>query len=591
MNYPKEVNLVNELELKLGIKSSLPNPKEMLGLLFLIWSVRKKSKVDYSIQVGDRIELEPGLLKDIVNTYKVKFDRIGLESEIIKTQINKNPLLESQMEALIVALELIWRIGKVEFIEEKADSSERTGGVRYEKSIIFTKNIDLLDLFINDEVIDVFIAWTFGKPIKKEKEEKLVKFLTIISEEAMYRIYIPEGKVDFRQNEIYEGISSNGSVNINSEKEAKGAFRILKSLLKKDLNYLLKIDGSEVSPKKDVSEIEEYHARVEAYLNLVNYKVEFVEKDDIKDKDIEEKDVALISKVPSEPHNRILYGAPGTGKSHTLEEDLDGYSKEQIERVTFYGDYTYGKFVGMFKPTSDGEYAYQEGPFLRILKKALDNEDKKIPFFLIVEEINRTDAATTFGDIFQLLDRDESGKSTYEIDASEDMKIFFDKTKIKDGKIYIPENLYIWSTMNSADQGVYPLDSAFKRRWSMEYVDIDKGEDIRKNEEIVFEFKEGLKSGDKYSLNWNNFRKAINEIIGEKGIREDKQLAVFFLKKEELNQKGFINKLLMYLSEDVFRHNKSALFKFNTYGKIIKNFKNGEEIFLSDNINDLFKKV
>ena len=221
---------------------------------------------------------------------------------------------------------------------------------------------------------------------------------------------------------------------------------------------------------------------------------------------------------------------------------------------------------------------------MEILQKALENPE--IPYFLIIEEINRTDTAATFGDIFQLLDRGPDGESSYKIDISEDMKKYFDDylgMNLENNKIYIPNNLYIWSTMNSADQGVYPLDSAFKRRWSMEYIDIDNGWENRTDKEITFESWEPIK--------WNKFRNILNGIMDDEGIREDKQIAVFFLKDEELNQEGFINKLLMYLSEDVFRHNKKVLFKENTYGKIKNKFLESESIFVSEDLNELFKQV
>lgn len=121
----------------------------------------------------------------------------------------------------------------------------------------------------------------------------------------------------------------------------------------------------------------------------------------------------------------------------------------------------------------------------------------------------------------------------------------------------------------------------------MEYIDIDEGKDIRETTEIEFEFEDGIKK----NILWNNFREKLNNILTTAGIREDKQIAVFFLADDELTQKDFVNKLLMYLSEDVFRHNKSSLFATGllTYGKIKKAFEKDGQIFSHNELNDLFK--
>lgn len=296
---------------------------------------------------------------------------------------------------------------------------------------------------------------------------------------------------------------------------------------------------------------------------------------------------SLNPTFPDKHYNEIIYGAPGTGKSHKLKLDTDEYNSYQKEKTTFYADYTFGKFIGMFKPVRGGDYKYQPGAFLKILSKALKDSDH--PYFLIIDEINRADAASTFGDVFQLLDRDDNGKSKYSIGVNEDMKDYFKEEciKLENHELFIPENLYIWATMNSADQGVFPLDSAFKRRWSMEYIDIDEGKDLRKTIEIEFEFENKVKM----NVLWNDFREKLNNFLTKAGIREDKQIAVFFLADNELNQKDFVDKLLMYLSEDVFRHNKSSLFATGllTYGKIKKAFEKDGQIFAHNELNDLFK--
>lgn len=290
-------------------------------------------------------------------------------------------------------------------------------------------------------------------------------------------------------------------------------------------------------------------------------------------------------KVCTKAHNRIIFGAPGTGKSHKLRADCEVTFKENFERVTFHPDYYYSNFVGSYKPVMrvDGtsnkkviQYEFVPGPFLRVYAKA-----KKIPtknFLLIIEEINRANVAAVFGDIFQLLDRDENGDSEYKIAASEDVKDWLEKQGVEETELSIPSNMYIWATMNSADQGVFPIDTAFKRRWSFEYIGLNECE-------------------DKVKEDWNKFRKKINEVLTEKlNVNEDKCMGPFFLKKEEIEKWGtddfkpiFASKVLMYLFEDAAKHKRNELFNGKTFSAIYNRYKNGEKIFgdMYDNLNDL----
>lgn len=164
------------------------------------------------------------------------------------------------------------------------------------------------------------------------------------------------------------------------------------------------------------------------------------------------------------PHNRIIFGAPGTGKSFYLNKQRElNFAEDAYERVTFHPNYSYAQFVGSYKPISiqeniDGkltneiQYKYVPGPFLRVLVQALINPQKN--YLLLIEEINRANVAAIFGDVFQLLDREQDGASTYPIAISEDMRQFFTSKGINISNLFLPQNLYIWATMNSADQGV-----------------------------------------------------------------------------------------------------------------------------------------
>lgn len=287
----------------------------------------------------------------------------------------------------------------------------------------------------------------------------------------------------------------------------------------------------------------------------------------------------------TKPRNRIIFGAPGTGKSFMLNRDrkalLGDDNETDYERVTFHPDYSYANFVGTYKPVpsvdSDGKdaitYEYVPGPFMRVYVNALKNgrtEDVR-PFLLIIEEINRANVAAVFGDIFQLLDRDETGVSEYPIQASEDMKKYLAKELGGEpddyGKIKLPNNLFIWATMNSADQGVFPMDTAFKRRWDFTYIGIDDNDADIRGKTVV------LGTARRQRVEWNKLRKAINRFLAKQKINEDKQLGPYFISRSivvpengnEIDSAAFIdtfkNKVLMYLFEDAAKQKRSTLFE------------------------------
>ena len=317
--------------------------------------------------------------------------------------------------------------------------------------------------------------------------------------------------------------------------------------------------------------------------------------------------------------NRIVFGAPGTGKSFELKTDCEVVQNEfdgEYERVTFHPDYTYSQFVGTYKPvmSDDGEkikYEYVPGPFMRVLVSALKNalSPNSKPYLLIIEEINRAKVAAVFGEVFQLLDRDNSGKSEYEIQASEDVRRYLaneiggnpaDFTKIR-----IPNNMYIWATMNSADQGVFPMDTAFKRRWNFEYLGINKNE-----EKIKGCISVGTTVTQK--IEWNILRRAINEKLAENyKVNEDKLMGPFFIAKHVLKTVSeeddtikdavrfievFKSKVIMYLYEDAAKQHKHKLFSgcqdTTKYSAVCDSFdKIGIQIFGDDFEETYYEKV
>lgn len=268
----------------------------------------------------------------------------------------------------------------------------------------------------------------------------------------------------------------------------------------------------------------------------------------------------------------IYYGAPGTGKSHRIKKELKemNVSKENIFRTTFHPDSDYSSFVGCYKPTmkpvddkykavagKDEEIAYSFVPqtFIKAYTQAYKKPNENV--YLIIEEINRGNCAQIFGDLFQLLDRDDNGVSEYPIKADSDLKMYLEgelkdyPDGIKDGELCLPSNLYIWATMNTSDQSLFPIDSAFKRRWDWEYEPIKY-----MNTDWVIEV-----GGNMYS--WTSFQKEVNNRIFDATNSEDKMLGDFFVKPNNnvISEKQFINKVLFYLWNDVCKDGDGDIFK------------------------------
>lgn len=318
------------------------------------------------------------------------------------------------------------------------------------------------------------------------------------------------------------------------------------------------------------------------------------------------------SKTENNEHKRqekdslqqIFYGAPGTGKSYTINKDTEG---EDVIRTTFHPDTDYSTFVGAYKPTTieeevmtvigtkavpvenaDGShrkeskivYEFVQQAFLQAYvaawkKYAEANGEEPRKQFLVIEEINRGNCAQIFGDLFQLLDRNAQGFSDYPITADADMKRQLKKAfaglslakadsinamykgrdvcreVLKGDILLLPGNLYIWATMNTSDQSLFPIDSAFKRRWEWQYMPIGKEYD-ENGQEIKWAIDGATKR-----FNWWSFLEKINAQIGEATLSEDKKLGFFFCKATDgvITTEKFVGKVIFYLWNDVFKNN------------------------------------
>lgn len=330
------------------------------------------------------------------------------------------------------------------------------------------------------------------------------------------------------------------------------------------------------------------------------------------------------------PLQQIYYGAPGTGKSYDIDRITKAYS---TIRTTFHPDSDYSTFVGAYKPTMTKSKVYgAQGPvldkgkeveenritytfikqaflkaYLGAWKKYADGGDEVQPQFLVIEEINRGNCAQIFGDLFQLLDRSSNGFSTYPIEADADLQkeienAFSEEDEykiegdldvagavkgytsnygkslsddIKSGRVLLlPNNLYIWATMNTSDQSLFPIDSAFKRRWDWKYVRITNG--YERDEQGEFRTDEQgnriplnwkIKADNNTEVDWWEFVQAIDNEIADKTDSDDKKLGYFFCKPQgdskTIDVETFVGKVIFYLWNDVFKDEDADIFKLS----------------------------
>lgn len=275
-------------------------------------------------------------------------------------------------------------------------------------------------------------------------------------------------------------------------------------------------------------------------------------------------------------YNKIYFGAPGTGKSYKVAQEIKDIDETQVERVTFHPDYDYASFVGGYKPVTEQDkdgndiisYRFIPQVFINIYERAHRNPSKN--YYLVIEEINRGNCAEIFGDIFQLLDRNPD----YAITPSEDLLKYLLKRDqnlvyktLENGKMMMPNNLIILATMNTSDQSLFPMDSAFKRRWEWEYVPIKYP--VEPNDTSCPSFSFRIQLGDEHYFNWMDFVAGVNRhILENPSLGLDKCIGNFFAKPDAGNLitvETTINKVIFYLWNDVFKDEENEIFADHTY--------------------------
>lgn len=389
-------------------------------------------------------------------------------------------------------------------------------------------------------------------------------------------------------------VSNNGQVEIVDEdrlcylvrstsKGATGLRTISKSLLEEYVNYWSEHpEASSESARQALSGTSEIDKYEYGYTSTLSVMAQMVLQSTHKVK----------NNVSSLPRQQIFYGAPGTGKSFTINQEIKG---EDVIRTTFHPDSDYSSFVGAYKPTTreitmrdlsghpvvelgqtltEEKIVYEFVPqaflqaYIEAWKKyAKCDEGNPQRQFLVIEEINRGNCAQIFGDLFQLLDRNDRGFSDYPVKADTDMKRYVAKalkglsipqagainslyggrdvvSEVLEGNILLlPSNLFIWATMNTSDQSLFPIDSAFKRRWDWSYMPIS---DAKKGYVIDV-------AGSRYD--WWQFLEEINKKIESTTNSEDKKLGYFFCKAHGgvISAETFVGKVVFYLWNDVFK--------------------------------------
>lgn len=582
MSYPKQLIARRKIEALTGIKSSLDKIRSVIALVYLLYVANeRKASVRYSIPEGSRIKIAPNLLNAIEGV---------LGRNNLGGTINGNPLITNQYEPLYVGVTLLMKLGYLK-MEGRQNTAERTGGVRYPKQLYFANNTLVLDLILQGFPDNIWKQSLYewlqnNKASNNEFEERVCKFITTCTFLTQFKLRDNSNNELFFQTEgIYKALTeSDEDVLYSDSHEFVGPTRIYNNVLKEGLEPWIGINKNVLNLKGNLNpDAESISQMLSTTLDIFSVKDDSsMSEDDIED-NYEE---AMLGKRNNDyPLQQIFYGAPGTGKSNTIKREVDDQGKINF-RTTFHPDSDYSTFVGCYKPqmkrstiTKDGVtttdekiiYSFEPQAFTNAYVQAWKTQDE---VYLIIEEINRGNCAQIFGDLFQLLDR-KNGESEYPVDADSALADYLQTaladserddipTEVKNGtKLKLPSNLYIWATMNTSDQSLFPIDSAFKRRWEWKYMKI-------KNEGKEWKIDVRLKdaNGEEKLVDWWDFIRKVNDIIASMTSSADKQLGYFFCKADKktperanepnsendlISVDTFVSKVLFYLWNDVFK--------------------------------------
>lgn len=642
--YPKEFLSTDPISARLGIKSSFPNAKQNLALLYLLWALNgKKAKYEFYDQEQDGIIIKKEYLENIfhkVEPYLQKRNTGDAKNktlfELFEKEINSMGLVTDQIESLQVAFELVWCLAKVTFVnKEFSNVQERTGGKRYAKCFEFTSNMDLINYAFLGQENDLnisLISWIFEKSklikvnLKENSKEKIellsnkaLDLFSLLSENTAFSIKIPtnsdkNSSLVFKKEGIYRAIiddkNNKNNVNIIGEKESTGPLRILLTMIRQHMEpYIIMSEGKQKGvvslddSRTNTDFIINYAKRLDTNFELSN--VDLNNKEETKNTNIEISSENTLKGGK----NIIFYGAPGTGKSYGIQNyirthGIPDYSaedgNEDVFRVTLHPEYTYSDFVGQLMPIVKGSdsnnreiiYDFKEGIFTLALKRANFEKDK--PIFLVLEEMSRANVAAVFGDLFQLLDRKSNGEGEYAINN----ELLATKAlgKAKDDPVRLPSNLTIIGTVNTSDQNVFAMDNAFKRRFEWHYVSTKVGDNFNNNPNIAI-------VGVDDKVDWKTFYLSLNDyIIRNLNLNEDKQIGPYFIKfpknengefDDTISKELIKNKLLQYLWEDVESmvdiHSKEGIFNksIKSFSELYSDFEDDKQIFSNNFLNTL----
>lgn len=600
---PSAIHDRPELNLRQGIKSSLNHWRQLIATLYLFYRhINDGGNEVYAKEVKSSGRTGLEISDDFATWLDAKWSSIPNIKELVK----QCPLFQAQMEHLQVGIELFLKLAKVEFVDTNlTDAVERTGGSRFAKKLHFSTNMKILAETVAVHPLNVIVQfitkWLSGMdaiPIGNQLKGILLPF----TEECQYKIRTSTGEIFFQQDGVYAGLLKFGDTVESSDiHEPVGPFRILKSYIKEGMHPYLADGANGFFLNTSSSDFAVYADMVRTTLKLIPKRTTIYQE-------IQAQQKTSSLSTSDKSRQRITYGAPGTGKSWRIKNDTRGMN---VIRTTFHPDSDYSTFVGAYKPSMEsfprtfmkGEeiarvangdsnlleekrivYRFVEQAFLEAYVAAWRNCSAYLAAkdetaanvatqFLVIEEINRGNCAQIFGDIFQLLDREDDGYSSYAIIADRDLRRFLcdsfqgdaangmpmldlsgvdlgDRNVTADEitsgtKLLLPPNLYIWATMNTSDQSLFPIDSAFKRRWEWTYMPIcDAGKGWR------------IKVAENEAYDWWTFLEKANALVQNATDSEDKKLGYFFCKADasgNITLEQFVGKVVFYLWNDVFK--------------------------------------